>query len=645
MSSDFAENYQVLEELGRGSFGVVYKGIDRSTGEIIDLESSNDEIDEIQAEIAVLSTCFSAYVTQYKGSFLRGHKLWIVMEYMGGGSCLDLVRARSFYKSLTGPVELTWSQLKPDNFSEAQIAIVSRELLHGIHYLHSEGKIHRDIKAANVLLSETGKVKLADFGVAAQLTSIKSQRNTFVGTPFWMAPEVIQQDGYNSKADIWSLGITAMELANGEPPLCSIHPMKVIFHIPKNAPPRLEGNFSRDFKDFIAQCLTKDYERRPSAQELLKHRFIRSAGKVEALQELIARREMWDATQNRQKHPIYYQETLQTITAKSDDHEWVFDTVKSAAPPPSSRPTVRRGRRPSSMVLAEDGMRKLDLSEGPLSLSSPAVDTVRKATVRRAPSEAQPDSMRSAGSPRQTTAPRKPLQTDMSFGNAGSTMRLFRRVPSGGTSTSARSGSSEDTCVDENIPPSIVSPVEPYGKEAVLGRRLYLKAIDPTLAELHAQTSTLQKREALAKLSDAFAALDAIDPEGVHHVVSNLIGCVSQDKKLNATLLPHNADVLLEDVGQGTIVKSPHPAINANANANTPKLVLSSNNPHLKSHRRRQSDTPTPKPSDKNNDKDGALEDRFPGREPQVGMEHCKQLSDALYQRWVNNLRVRWPAV
>ncbi|PHH64957.1 hypothetical protein CDD81_3594 [Ophiocordyceps australis] len=625
MAADFAEHYQVLEELGRGSFGVVYKGIDKATGEIvaiknIDLESSNDEIDEIQAEIAVLSTCFSAYVTQYKGSFLRGHKLWIVMEYMGGGSCLDL--------------------LKPDNFSEAHIAIVCRELLHGIHYLHSEGKIHRDIKAANVLLSETGKVKLADFGVAAQLTSIKSQRNTFVGTPFWMAPEVIQQDGYNSKADIWSLGITAMELANGEPPLCSIHPMKVIFHIPKNPPPRLEGNFSRDFKDFIAQCLTKDYERRPSAHDLLKHRFIRSAGKVEALQELIARREMWDATQNRQKHPIYYQETLQTITAKSDDHEWVFDTVKSVAPPPPSRPTIKKGRRPSSMILAEDGMRKLDLSEGPLGLSSPAADTVRKTTVRRAPSEAQPASMGSTGSPRQATAPRKPLQPDMSFGNAGSTMRLFRRVPSG-TSTSGRSGSSEDTCVDENMPPSIVSPVEPYGKEAVLGRRLYLKAIDPTLAELHAQTSTLQKREALAKLSDAFAALDAIDPEGVHHVVSNLINCVSQDKKLNATLLPQNADILLDDVGQGTMIKSPHPA----SNANTPKLVLSSNNPHLKSHRRRQSDTPTPKSSDKNHDKDGALEDRFPGREPQVGMEHCKQLSDALYQRWVNNLRVRWPAV
>ncbi|XP_057454820.1 uncharacterized protein LOC130746268 isoform X2 [Lotus japonicus] len=269
--------FSSLELIGQGSFGDVYKAFDKELNKevalkVIDLEESEDEVEDIQKEISVLSQCRSQYITEYYGSFLNKTKLWIIMEYMAGGSVADLLQS--------GPP-----------LDELSIACILRDLLHAIDYLHNEGKIHRDIKAANILLTENGDVKVADFGVSAQLTRTMSRRKTFVGTPFWMAPEVIQNsEGYNEKADIWSLGITAIEMAKGEPPLADLHPMRVLFIIPRDNPPQLDEHFSRSMKEFVSLCLKKVPTERPSAKELLKHRFIRTARKSPKFLERIRER-------------------------------------------------------------------------------------------------------------------------------------------------------------------------------------------------------------------------------------------------------------------------------------------------------------------------------------------------------------------
>ena len=224
-------------------------------------------------EISVLSQLDSPYVTQYYGSYIKGSKLWIVMEYCGGSSCYDLI--------------------KPGVMAEDYIAIIMREMLHGLKYLHSEGKIHRDIKAANILLTSNGRVKMADFGVSAQLSLTLTRKHSMVGTPCWMAPEVIRQAGYGFEADIWSLGITAIELATGRAPLSHIHTMKAVLVIPRAEPPTLEGDFSYDFKDFVSQCLKKNPAERTSISKLLRHPFITRAKTTSFLTDLIHRHQMW----------------------------------------------------------------------------------------------------------------------------------------------------------------------------------------------------------------------------------------------------------------------------------------------------------------------------------------------------------------
>jgi serine/threonine-protein kinase 24/25/MST4 len=262
------ERFELGSRIGRGQSGDVHRAVDRLTGDtvavkLVDLEDAEDEVEDIQREIATLAQIDSPFVTKYLGSWLceGSTRLAIAMEYMAGGSVADLVRDRPL--------------------PEEACAVVLRDLLMALAYLHGEGKIHRDVKAANVLLSAEGHVRLADFGVAGQMTHTVggNKRKTFTGTPFWMAPEVIQQreEGYDSKADVWSLGITAIEMATGSPPYSDMHPMRVLFFIPKNPPPRLDGDFSPAFKEFVAQCLQKESGRRPRARDLANARFIAEA--------------------------------------------------------------------------------------------------------------------------------------------------------------------------------------------------------------------------------------------------------------------------------------------------------------------------------------------------------------------------------
>jgi len=267
-------DYEILEEIGKGTYGKVYRAA-RKDGQIfaikiIDLDQ-DDDMDDVMQEISTLQACKCPKLTKYYGSFMNGSSLWVVMELLEGGSLQDLMH------------------LTNSTFNENTIAWIMKEMLIGLNYLHTERKIHRDIKAANVLVSIDGSLRLADFGVSVQLTNSVDKRCTFIGSPYWMAPEVITSSNYDETADIWSLGITAIELATGYPPLSKIHPMKAVMMIPKNPAPNLPQDFetSKKFQSFLEKCLMKNHEQRSNTAELLKHPFIKGAKQTNQIFELL----------------------------------------------------------------------------------------------------------------------------------------------------------------------------------------------------------------------------------------------------------------------------------------------------------------------------------------------------------------------
>uniref|UniRef100_A0A673XX91 non-specific serine/threonine protein kinase n=1 Tax=Salmo trutta TaxID=8032 RepID=A0A673XX91_SALTR len=275
------DQWEIIGELGDGAFGKVYKAKNKETGALAAAKvietKTEEELEDYMVEIDILAKCDHRYIVKLLDAFYHDAKLWIMIEFCPGGA-----------------VDATMLELDR-GLIEPQIQVICKQMLEALVYLHSIKIIHRDLKAGNVLLTLEGDIKLADFGVSAKNTKTLQRRDSFIGTPYWMAPEVVMCETmkdapYDYKADIWSLGITLIELAQIEPPHHELNPMRVLLKIAKSEPPTLEqpSKWSREFKDFLKKSLDKNPESRPNAAQLLEHPFVCSVKTNRPLQELVA---------------------------------------------------------------------------------------------------------------------------------------------------------------------------------------------------------------------------------------------------------------------------------------------------------------------------------------------------------------------
>ncbi|KAG0365874.1 hypothetical protein BGZ54_006095 [Gamsiella multidivaricata] len=512
MRSDPEEEYTLLEKIGTGSFGTVYKAIHNVSKEVvaikqINLEDSEEDISEIQQEIALLSQCDSEFITKYYGSCVKGFKLWIVMEFLAGGSCLDL--------------------LKPGPFSEDHVAIVLRELLLGLEYLHAEGKIHRDIKAANVLLSGSGDVKL---------------------------------------------GITAIELAKGEPPLAEYHPMRVLFLIPKAKPPSLEGDFSRAFKEFVELCLIKNPKDRPTARDLLKHRFIKMARRKVELQELVERYDVWKLAAH-QRAASSLTRTFSTFNTNDDDMPWDFGTIRIPGLA-SAASTVRRAPDAQSTVRARPGrdigsvinLANLKIDGEELELSESTLDT------------------------------NNPGPGDMTIEDGFETIKA---VPA------AKKVINENTFEE--------SP------QAEAGRQLANDALLPVLKKLKSGEHSAEDLEALSVLEHGVSDLNDINPSLLLAFFTQALTQIKGNSDLMKQIETHGSTAATEAIGvlgNGRALDDESEALSSSSTVNTDSTDTT------------------------------AVEADKPAAEPTPEVRSpASPVAEALYARWIEHLRSKWPIV
>ncbi|KAJ1763332.1 kinase that interacts with cdc31p [Coemansia sp. RSA 1752] len=353
-----ARRYEKKELVGRGAYGVVYRGRDTETGSTVAIKILNldneEDFSDMQREINLLSQVHSPHIAQYYGSFIESSRMWIIMEYASGGSIHKLMQA--------GPIE------------ERYTSSIMYGVLLALDYLHSSGIMHRDIKAANILVTNEGVVQLCDFGVARQVMQASAKSYSFVGTPYWMAPEVIQEGTvYDFKADIWSLGITAYEVATGVPPYADEDPKRALFLIPRKGPKQLAPEQAgKDMRDFVSRCLEIDVAKRPTAHALLKHnRFVRAGhGKHAAkVSDLITRYNEWAKTARPEDRGLPDgNDAMQSTSEASIAESWNFDQFSVASD--------GEGGYDSHSSLFSSNVRSAMAEDG--GSGSLAIDTLRK---------------------------------------------------------------------------------------------------------------------------------------------------------------------------------------------------------------------------------------------------------------------------